>query len=172
MSADAIAEGAGIHRSEYFKLEMDREHLREKTAVKIIPMMQKLADFWMCDVEELFPAAAERLEEKWHDRLQVGGVLENTVSEYTFQATMSPEDLYDYVELEAHLLQLLIKLDPEGLKIIWDHFGFGDDMTFVEIAKRKGVSDRAISWMYRDRLENRICPKAKHLKVFLGGDNE
>lgn len=67
---------------------------------------QRLADYWHCEPEDIFPEEAEEQERKQRRKASIPGVAESLLSSHTHRMSQDPSDLYDHTELRDAFEQL------------------------------------------------------------------
>ena len=182
VGAGKICAGAGIHSVDYFRLEQARgknsispissEVSLRNTGWKEIAV--KLADYYLCGPEDLFPEEAGELDRRRIRAERFHGVAESLMSDYAKRATRPPDEYVEMVHLRKILTEALRLLTSTQRIVVRGTLGLlGEPISFEALGLMCGMTEQAalscFQWaMYR------ICawPRLDALASFSSRDKD
>ena len=159
LSVGMISRATGIHHVSYMRLEQARNDNPTRDnepksrflwgGWRQAPL--RLADFYFCDPEDLFPEEAKCNERRRRRAESMYDVAESLMSDYTRQSALSPEEQYEQAELQHAVRSALKRCTPNEktvLKVMFGMMPLLGPPTFVYASLLCDVTDFGAEVLY------------------------
>jgi len=129
--AGEICRATGMHYVTYMRLERIRvgDHRDSEPKSRFLWKgwrlnALRLADYYFCDPEELFPEEARCAERSRHRAESMHGVACSLVGDYTRQSALSPAEQYDRAAVQRIIRAAMKRCNPTERIVLKVMFGF------------------------------------------------